>query len=244
MLNTKLVNGITVVPILDMDTYCFSDVSHASKYITEHLLGVGGSVIAINPEKIVKAYYSPPIKSILSDASLLYLDGIGAVKLAERKSGLKLKRVPGCELWLNLIEKLSSTNKSIFIVGSSSEVNNKTCYSLHDLYGAKIVGNCHGFNFNAEKVCEEIFRTQPDFVSVALGSPMQEKFISFCHSRGVKSLMMGVGGTYDVYFGESKRAPLFFRNLHLEWFYRFLLQPTRLLRQLHLLKFIYLFRKL
>ena len=52
------------------------------------------------------------------------------------------------------------------------------------------------------------------------------------------ALYMGIGGTYDGFTGHVKRAPKIWQNLGLEWLYRLILQPSRLRRQLKLLKFI------
>jgi UDP-N-acetyl-D-mannosaminouronate:lipid I N-acetyl-D-mannosaminouronosyltransferase len=82
---------------------------------------------------------------------------------------------------------------------------------------------------------------QPDILTVALGSPKQEQFMSKCKARGVTAFMMGVGGTYNVFTGSVKRAPKFWCDLGLEWFYRLLLEPTRIKRQTRLLKFLWLF---
>lgn len=59
-----------------------------------------------------------------------------------------------------------------------------------------------------------------------------------CRKVHVKALYMGVGGTYDVFTGHVKRAPKVWQNLGLEWLYRLLSQPSRIRRQLKLLKFV------
>jgi exopolysaccharide biosynthesis WecB/TagA/CpsF family protein len=48
---------------------------------------------------------------------------------------------------------------------------------------------------------------------------------------------MGLGGSFDIYGGDKKRAPLIFLKLELEWFYRLLQEPTRIGRQMALMKF-------
>ena len=52
------------------------------------------------------------------------------------------------------------------------------------------------------------------------------------------ALYMGVGGTYDVFTGHVHRAPKFWQNLGLEWFYRLLLQPSRIKRPFRLLRYL------
>ena len=64
-------------------------------------------------------------------------------------------------------------------------------------------------------------------------------------ARGMKNnaarlgmLYMGVGGTYDVFTGHVKRAPKIWQTLGLEWLYRLLSQPSRIKRQLRLLRYL------
>ena len=49
----------------------------------------------------------------------------------------------------------------------------------------------------------------------------------------------GVGGSFDVFAGNVKRAPSFFRKAGLEWFYRLITDPKRFKRQLALPKFLF-----
>ncbi|MNV40999.1 putative N-acetylmannosaminyltransferase [compost metagenome] len=49
--------------------------------------------------------------------------------------------------------------------------------------------------------------------------------------------MMGVGGSFDVISGKSKRAPIAFQKMRIEWLYRLLKEPTRYKRMLALPKF-------
>jgi len=50
---------------------------------------------------------------------------------------------------------------------------------------------------------------------------------------------MGVGGTYDVFTGNVKRAPELWCKLNLEWAYRLVLQPSRIGRQLRLVRYLW-----
>jgi len=56
------------------------------------------------------------------------------------------------------------------------------------------------------------------------------------------ALYMGLGGSFDIYGGNKKRAPKIFLDLHLEWFYRLIKEPTRFGRQLNLIKFLILLK--
>ena len=79
---------------------------------------------------------------------------------------------------------------------------------------------------NDERFVEEIAAKKPDLVFVGIGFPKQEYWISNHMSRFEKGLFMGIGGSFDVWAGDVKRAPLIWQNLHLEWLYRLIKQPT------------------
>ena len=81
------------------------------------------------------------------------------------------------------------------------------------------------------KLVAEINESQADLLFIALGSPKQELWMTkYLPALNVK-ICQGVGGTFDVIAGHVKRAPLVFRRIHLEWFYRLMAQPSRILRQ-------------
>ena len=85
---------------------------------------------------------------------------------------------------------------------------------------------------------DEIRRSGAVFVFLALGSPRQElwmaEHLEACGAR----LCQGVGGTFDVLAGAVERAPEAWRRLHLEWLYRLVKDPKRVLRQTALPKFV------
>ncbi|WP_420068332.1 WecB/TagA/CpsF family glycosyltransferase, partial [Actinobacillus pleuropneumoniae] len=108
-------------------------------------------------------------------------------------------------------------------------------------WNVDIVGLQDGYFDNKEQraVIERIKRSGAKLVTVAMGSPKQEKFIADAAREYPDCLYMGVGGTYDVFIGKVKRAPKIWQDLGLEWLYRLLSQPTRWRRQVNLLRFLY-----
>ena len=94
----------------------------------------------------------------------------------------------------------------------------------------KIVYTHNGFFENADEIYEELKTVSPSLVLVALGSPKQENFISEAKTKLKNGLLIGVGGSFDVWSGEIKRAPIIFQKLGLEWLYRTITQPKRFKR--------------
>jgi N-acetylglucosaminyldiphosphoundecaprenol N-acetyl-beta-D-mannosaminyltransferase len=79
-------------------------------------------------------------------------------------------------------------------------------------------------------VISELVSTVPDLVLVALGSPKQEYFIDRLKNNLPNSVMIGLGGSFDVWSGYVNRAPKIYQKLGLEWLYRTLKEPSRFKR--------------
>ena len=90
-----------------------------------------------------------------------------------------------------------------------------------------------------ESIVNDVRKTQPDFVFVALGMPRQEQWIANNIDSFSKGVFMGVGGSFDVVAGEVQRAPEIWIKLNLEWLYRLIKQPSRFKRILKVFEFIF-----
>ena len=226
------------IKIYDFYIDCFDSIDQAVEKITTFHLNHSNIAIAINPEKIMLSMSNSDVYSAIEFSDIRYLDGIGTVKLAESRIGRKLNRIPGCELWERLMIKAGKAQYPVFILGSSNDVVEKTVSKLKGKYNVNIVGYHDGYFLNDDEIIKDIINSKPKILSVALGSPRQEIFMRKCKDAGADFFMMGVGGSYDVFTNNIKRAPKIWCSLNLEWFYRLLLEPKRIKRQLKLLTFI------
>jgi len=230
---------MNITEISNIPVHCFVNMDEAVEHILTN--GSGQVAVAINPEKILAAIKSPEIREIILAADVRYLDGIGAVKVAQGKLNKKLARIPGCELWEALMREAGIKNKTVFLLGADKNVVMKTKQELEQRYNTNVIGYHDGFFNNDDLMIAEILKKQPDILTVAMGSPRQEQFMNKCKAQGVSSFMMGVGGSYNVFIGSVKRAPKLWCDLGLEWLYRLILEPTRIKRQFKLLEFMWLF---
>jgi N-acetylglucosaminyldiphosphoundecaprenol N-acetyl-beta-D-mannosaminyltransferase len=153
-----------------------------------------------------------------------------------------MQRVPGAELMPGLCELAANNGYSIFLYGAAPEVNRRAADVIGRRYpGIRIAGRQHGYLKDAEMEAflRRLRELSPDILFVALGSPKQEQWImEHMPQTGIK-VCQGVGGTLDVISGRVRRAPRVFRSIHLEWLYRLLADPRRLLRQTALPRFVW-----
>ncbi len=200
------------------------------------------SILAVNPEKVLQAQRDPAILEALRSAWLLIPDGIGVVFAARLLHLGRMSRIPGAELMPAICERAAQKGRRIFLFGASPEVNDEVGRILPERYpGLKIAGRQHGYvkEDDMPGLIEAINVSRADILFVAVGSPKQEYWINRYLPHLKVKVCQGVGGTFDVIAGRVKRAPLFFRLIHLEWFYRLLSQPSRILRQTALPMFAY-----
>lgn len=201
-----------------------------------------GTVLAVNPEKIITLKQNKFLADFFRDAALLIPDGIGVVG-ALRLQGEHVSRVPGADLMQAICDLAARKGYSIFLYGGKEEVSAKAAGELTLRYpGIRIAGRRNGYVKPEEQegLVAEINESGAQVLFVALGSPRQEEWMSQHISKlNCVSIVQGVGGTLDTIAGNVKRAPVFWQRIHLEWFYRLLKQPSRAPRQVKLIKFVF-----
>jgi len=225
--------------IAELDITAYKSLEHAVDTVIVNGEVEAGFAVAINAEKIVSAFENRKVKSILTSATIRYPDGAG-VSILMGFRGYKSARIPGCDFWVAIMKKAAINQLPVFILGGKSITNNATVNKLANELGANIAGSCDGYFKSKDKLIEQIVGSKAKIITVALGSPMQENFINECRLIYPNAFYMGVGGTYDVFTNQVKRAPIWTHKYHLEWFYRLCQNPTRITRQLKLVKYIFL----
>lgn len=201
------------------------------------------AVFTPNAEIVQACVEDESFRGIISSADVLLPDGVGVIKAA-RILGTPLKeKVPGVEVGEALIRLSGERDHPVFLMGGKPGVAEAAKEKLQEKYpDAKIAGFYHGY-FKKEgeendEVVKMINDSGAEVLFVCIGSPAQEKWIAANREKlpGVK-VLMGLGGSLDIYSGTAKRAPKIFIKLGLEWFYRLLREPSRIGRMMKLPKF-------
>lgn len=227
--NRVNVNGVLVHP--------FASPEELLKYVDSRK----GILVAINAEKILHA--TDETRSIIN-RNIGYCDGIGAVMAMKQKGHPEAVKIAGCELWLSIIAQSYKT-KSFYLVGSKPAVIDETVEKLRkEFEGINIVGYRDGYfkeDSEYDALIDDIAEKQPDVVFVAMGSPKQELLMERMSKRHA-AIYQGLGGSFDVYTGHVERAPQWWVKHNLEFAYRLLKQPSRIKRQIHLVRFLFLLK--
>ncbi|MDZ4835336.1 MAG: WecB/TagA/CpsF family glycosyltransferase [Candidatus Melainabacteria bacterium] len=189
----------------------------------------GMHVVTLNAEMVIQAQNDSELDRIVRHAHLIVPDGAGAV-WALRMDGHPSYRVPGIELAYKALSSAARHHLPVALIGGRREVLDKLLEVIGSQHpGLNVIASHDGFfgGDEEETMIEEITVKQPRLILVAMGVPRQELFIDRWQAQFSKAVVIGVGGSFDVWAGFTKRAPAFFRKLHLEWFYRMTSEPWR-----------------
>ena len=187
-------------------------------------------VVTINPEMFSQAKKDSGFKKIVEEAEMVVPDGVG-VKLALKLKGQNVQRIAGIDFAKRLLEESSKNGISVGIVGAKEEIITKAVKELQtSIEGLNIVYYHNGYFSDDNEIYNGLKETSPRLILVAMGSPRQEEFIYNAKQVLNPALMVGIGGSLDVWSGMVKRAPEIYQKLGLEWLYRTVSQPERFKR--------------
>ena len=212
----------------NVDDYSFEEAIIKAKSLIDG--DKVSQVVTINPEMFQEAEKNADFANIVREAEMVIPDGIG-VKIALQITGKKAVRIPGIDFAKRLLKEAASSGIPVAIVGSKEEVVTKAVENLQkEINGLNIVYYHDGYFKDDKPIYNELKSKAPKLILVALGSPRQEQFIYNAKRILNPALMIGVGGSLDVWSGTVKRAPKIFQVLGLEWLYRTVTQPSRFKR--------------
>ncbi len=213
---------------LNIDSLSFVEaISSAKQLINGENVS---QIVTINPEMFEYAAKNSEFASIIKEAELVIPDGVG-VKIALKINGVNVDRIPGIDFAKKLLEEAAENNLPVAIIGAKEEVISKAIENLQkEIKGLHVVYYHNGYFNNDEDIYKELLNNSPRLILVAMGSPRQEEFIYNAKKLLKPALMIGIGGSLDVWSGMVKRAPKIYQTLGLEWLYRTVTQPSRIKR--------------
>ena len=198
------------------------------------------AVFTPNSEIVYAAYKDPNFCNILNSADMLTPDGIGIVYASKILKKPLTERAGGYDIACRVIEKIAETGDRLYLFGGKPGIAEKAAENLREKYPfINIVGTQNGYFSPDEEdgIIGNINESGADLLFVCLGSPIQENWIFKNRERLDCRVMMGIGGSLDVFAGAAERAPETWQKLGLEWLYRLIKEPKRFWRMLSLPKF-------
>jgi len=191
-------------------------------------------VAFVNPDCLNIAYHHGDYRGVLERAACVWPDGIG-INLGCRMLGLALREnVNGTDLFPRLCERSVEENLSLYLLGARPGIARKAAENMQSRYpGLRIAGTRDGYFQPGEEdqVIEAINASGANILLTAFGAPRQELWLARHQSRLKPQVLMGVGGLFDFYSGNIPRAPIWMREIGLEWTWRLMQEPGRMWRR-------------
>lgn len=193
------------------------------------------SQVSLNAGKLVSMQKDKDLFRSVVCADIINADGQSIVWAARLFNQRLPERVAGCDLMQNLIELASKRKYKCFFFGAQEEIVKKVVEICTQKYSTEIIGGYRNGYFTKEEeplIAKQIAESGSKVLFVALSSPIKENFL-FQHRKILESVnfTMGVGGTFDIIAGLTKRAPKWMQHIGMEWVYRLLQEPERMWRR-------------
>jgi len=196
-----------------------------------------------NPEIILKAHSNNSYRKVINESDIAVPDAVGvcwAIRLLHQKS---IKRIPGRELFLDLLNIANEKSLHIYLLGASKDVNDTALAKIHTDYPQINVKGSSDIKINSKspfdiknyrkqysEIVKDINDHKTDMLFVFLGAPAQELWF-YAQKKHLKvKLAATLGGSLDYYVGRQVIPPNLISRLGLEWLWRLVFQPTRIKR--------------
>jgi len=190
--------------------------------------------VCINPGKVIRMMEDAQVRKAIRRCEVISADGIGVVWFSKILGCPLPERVTGIELMDNLLAAAAREGLRPYFLGAKEEVLVKAVAHYQKRYpNLQFAGYRNGYFAPHEEatIAEQIRDSGAHMLFVAISSPKKEQFLGEWRDTMAVPFCMGVGGSFDVIAGKVKRAPPWMQKAGLEWSYRWLQEPRRMLRR-------------
>lgn len=188
-------------------------------------------VCFVNAHCVNLARSRPKYQNTLEHADLVFADGIG-LKIAGMLLGQRVAHnVNGTDLFPRICPKLAELGTRVFLLGGRSGVAERVGVWMESRFpGIRVCGTQDGYfqPTDDQEVTRRIAEARSDLLLVAMGAPKQDMWIREHLTSTGASVALGVGGLFDFYSGNIRRAPQWMRDVGLEWVFRLWQEPRRM----------------
>ncbi|MEZ8743217.1 WecB/TagA/CpsF family glycosyltransferase [Vibrio sp. 10N.261.49.A5] len=191
----------------------------------------------INPHSYSVAKYDAEFRRALLESHVLIPDGSGIVYAARKLHGVRIEKIAGHDLLLEVMRALDIKRGKVFFLGSTKTTLDAITKRVSVDY-PNIKVDCLSPPYkecfsdeDKQTFVDGINKFSPDVIFVGLTAPKQEKLIADIYSSLDGHIISGIGAVFDFYSGTIKRPNQFWLNLHLEWLVRLVGEPKRLWRR-------------
>ena len=187
---------------------------------------------ALNVAKLVKMRSNRVLQEDVRTADIIGIDGMGIVWGA-RLAGIPVpERVPGIDLMLALLEECANRGYRPYFLGATPDVVRRAATAARTAYPALEIADIHDGYFDTrdeDSIVDAINASGADCLFVGMPTPRKEHFLATYRTAIEAPFVMGVGGSFDVLAGKVQRAPRWVQHAGLEWAFRVVQEPRRMI---------------
>lgn len=195
----------------------------------------GFALATINLDHLVKLHRLPGYRAAYAAHDLICADGNPIVWLS-RLAGKPVALVPGSDALRPLLEVAAREGRGVAFVGSTEDTLQAAADQLMRQIPGLVVVLRHapamGFDptgDEAARVLHELAARDVGLCLIALGSPKQEEFAALGRRLAPAVGFASIGAGLDFLSGRQTRAPAWVRAMAMEWLWRALSSPRRLI---------------
>lgn len=228
--------GIPTCPIMGVSIAAVN-MPELLKLTKERIREWSGEYICVsNVHTTVMSYDDPAYAAVQNAAVLAIPDGGPLSSVGRRRGFPKMERTTGPDYLKEVLKLSAACGYRHYFYGSTEETLQKLRDTLEKDYPGAVIAGMYSPPFRKltekedEQIVQRINESRPDFVWVGLGAPKQECWMAE-HRGQICGLMVGVGAAFDYLAGNIQRAPRWMQKANLEWLYRLIQEPRRLLKR-------------
>lgn len=200
--------------------------------------------VVVNVAKIVYMQKDRQLYDYVTSSDIINADGLPIVWGSKFLGDSLPERVAGIDLMQELVSLAYKQKYKVFFFGAEEKIVAKVCEIYTKQYSPYIIaGYRNGYyrEQEEENVVAQIANSKAHILFVGISSPQKEAFLNkYKHIINIP-FIMGVGGSFDVIAGKTKRAPLWMQKIGMEWFYRLMQEPRRMWRRYLYTNFMFIF---
>jgi len=188
-------------------------------------------LIVVNVAKLIHAREDPNLHRIIEGADLVGVDGMPLVWYSKLLSECLPEKVSGIDIMMRMFQTGNNERWSFYFLGATDQVIRRVVDTFRQDYsGAVVAGSRNGYFTQDDEphIVKEIRESGANILLIGFGSPRREMFVDRWKGQFGVNVIHGVGGSFDVYSGVTKRAPKWMQSAGMEWLYRLVQEPSRL----------------
>ena len=192
------------------------------------------SIGVVNAAKIVSMRRDAQLRDAVARCGMVVADGQAVVWASGVLRAPLPERVAGVDLFMELLAESARRGYRVYFLGARPDVLARMLEEAgHRFPGLIVAGARDGYYRPGEEaqIAEEIRTSRADILFLGMSSPRKELFMGEWGPATKAHVLHGVGGSFDILAGQTRRAPMWLQTHGLEWLYRAWQEPIRLGRR-------------